>query len=169
MLSESELAFIALHKDCYPPVYKYVRRRVRDAEVAEELAADVFRVAWQKWNEASALGLPWLFIVARNLLGNSYRSDERHRALHEKLQATAPALADDGDGDSVVEDAMSALRPTDREILELAYWDELSLVEIAAVLQCRESTAKVRLHRAREAFRKQLPARTQSVVQKMGA
>ena len=49
MLSERELAFIAMHKDSYPRVYRFVRRRVVSAEMAEELAADVVRVAWQKW------------------------------------------------------------------------------------------------------------------------
>ena len=44
MLSERELAFIVIHKDSYPRVYRFVRRRVESAEMAEELAADVFRV-----------------------------------------------------------------------------------------------------------------------------
>ena len=39
MLSERELAFIAIHKDSYPRVYRFVRRRVESAELAEELAA----------------------------------------------------------------------------------------------------------------------------------
>ena len=69
MLSERELAFITLHKDCYPRVFGFVRRRVSDAELAQELAADVFRVAWQKWDEAGATEPAWLFAVARNLLG----------------------------------------------------------------------------------------------------
>ena len=36
VLSERELAFIAIHKESYPRVYRFVRRRVESAEVAEE-------------------------------------------------------------------------------------------------------------------------------------
>jgi len=52
---------------------------------------------------------------------------------------------------------MAALRDSERDILQMAYWDELSVAEIAGVLQCSEAAAKVRLHRARAAFRKQMP------------
>jgi DNA-directed RNA polymerase specialized sigma24 family protein len=51
----------------------------------------------------------------------------------------------------------------------LAYWDGLSMAEIAGVLQCSEAAAKVRLHRARAAFRKHMPVSAGSITQKMGA
>lgn len=112
MLSERELAFIAVYRDSYPRIHKYVLRRVDDAELAQELAADVFRVAWQKWDGEVSTEIPWLFTVAR---------------------------------------------------------DELTIAEISQVLQCTQSSAKVRLHRAREAFRKILPALSGPFEQKVGA
>lgn len=60
MLSERELAFIAIHKDSYPAVFRFVGRRVESAEAAEEIAADVFRVVWQKWADDSHPELPYL-------------------------------------------------------------------------------------------------------------
>jgi RNA polymerase sigma-70 factor (ECF subfamily) len=64
---------------------------------------------------------------------------------------------------------MAALREKDRDILQLAYWDGLDTPEIAGVLECSESAAKVRLHRARAAFRKQMPAGAEKMTQRMGA
>jgi RNA polymerase sigma-70 factor (ECF subfamily) len=64
---------------------------------------------------------------------------------------------------------MDGLREKDRDILQLAYWDGLDAAEIADVLQCSESAAKVRLHRARAAFRKQMPAGAETIAQRMGA
>ena len=69
----------------------------------------------------------------------------------------------------VVHDALAALRDKERDILQMAYWDELSTAEIAGVLGCSESAAKVRLHRARAAFRKQMPVTAGSITQRMGA
>ena len=169
MLSERELAFVAIHKDCYPRVYRFVRRRVESAEMAEELAADVFRVVWQKWGDEPRTDIAWLLTVARNLVGNAYRSRDRQQALQDKLRATAVAGRGADSENVAVQDAMAQLRDKDRDILQLAYWDDLSMAEIAGVLQCSESAAKVRLHRARAAFRKRLPAFAAPITQTMGA
>ena len=168
MLSERELAFIAIHKDSYPSVYRFIRRRVESADIAEEIAADVFRVVWQKWADASRPDLAYLLTVARNLVGNAYRSRDRRHALQEKLRTTAVQRFGDESENIAVQDAMARLRGQDREVLQLSYWDGLSTAEIAGVMQCSESAAKVRLHRARTAFRKQMPAVAESITQKAG-
>ena len=174
MLSERELAFIAIHKDSYPRVYRFVRRRVESAEMAEELAADVFRVVWQKWGDEPRTDLAWLLTVARNLVGNAYRSRDRQQALQDKLRAAAVVRGGEDSGNAAVQDAMARLRDRDRDILQLAYWDELSTAEISGVLGCSESAAKVRLHRARATFRKHMPPGAAAIMaeattQKMGA
>jgi len=167
--SDRELAFIAVHKDSYPRVYRFVRRRVESAELAEELAADVFRVVWQKWGDEPHTDIAWLLTVARNLIGNAYRSRDRQLALQEKLRAAAERLSGPESQDLMVHNAMARLRDSERDILQLAYWDELTMAEIARVLKCSESAAKVRLHRARAAFRKQMPVAAGATTQKMGA
>lgn len=169
MLSERELAFIAIHKDSYPRVFRFVRRRVESAEMAEELAADVFRVVWQKWVDEPRTELSWLLTIARNLIGNAYRSRDRQQALQDKLRFAAVVRFGDDSDNVAVQDSLAGLRDKERDILQLAYWDDLSIAEIAEVLQCSESAAKVRLHRARAAFRKKMPASSESIKQKMGA
>jgi len=155
--SERELAFVVVHRNSYPRVYRYVRRRVESPELAEELAADVFRVVWQKWQDQPHPDIAWLLTVARNLIGNAYRSRDRLVALQMKLRASAELRSGADSEDLLVHDALAALRDSERDILQLAYWDELNMAEIAGVLQCSEAAAKVRLHRARAAFRKQMP------------
>ncbi|WP_457965765.1 sigma-70 family RNA polymerase sigma factor [Arthrobacter sp. D1-29] len=168
MLSERELAFIAIHKDNYPSVYKFVRRRVESADLAEEIAADVFRVVWQKWADSSQKDLPYLLTVARNLVGNAYRSRDRRQALLDKLRTAVVQRFGDASENVAVQDAMMRLREQDRDVLQLAYWDGLGTADIARVLQCSESAARVRLHRARAAFRKQVPAGAEATTHKMG-
>jgi RNA polymerase sigma-70 factor (ECF subfamily) len=169
VLSERELAFIALYKDSYPRIHKFVHRRIDNSELAEELAADVFRIAWQKWDGGPGMEISWLFAVARNVIGNAYRGRERRRALQQRLEAF-PSDGNVSESDNgLVESALMTLRERDRDILQLAYWDELTIAEIAKVLQCSQSAAKVRLHRAREAFRSLLPATCASIDQEVGA
>jgi RNA polymerase sigma factor (sigma-70 family) len=169
VLTERELAFIALYKDSYPRIHRFVQRRLDDAELTQELAADVFRIAWQKWDGAAAPDITWLFAVTRNLIGNAYRGRERQRALNEKLAVTSPRGSEDDDDPGHVDEALRSLREKDRDILQLAYWDDLTMAEISQVLGCSQASAKVRLHRAREAFRKQMSLQTTSHEQKVGA
>jgi RNA polymerase sigma-70 factor (ECF subfamily) len=49
--------------------------------------------------------------------------------------------------------ALETLRPADREILSLAFWEELDTDQIARVLGCSKNAAAVRLTRARKAWR----------------
>jgi hypothetical protein len=44
---------------------------------------------------------------------------------------------------------MQQLSPSDREVLRLAAWEELTPVELATAVGCSTSAAKTRLHRAR--------------------
>ncbi len=92
MLSERELAFIALHKDNYPRVYSYIQRRINDAELAQELTADVFRVVWQK-PQPTGSEIAWLLTIARNLVGNAYRARDRQQALQEKLRFASTTIS----------------------------------------------------------------------------
>ena len=110
MLSERELAFIAIHKDNYPRVYRFVRRRVESAEMAEELAADVFRVVWQKWGDEPRTDVAWLLTIARNLVGNAYRSRDRQQALQDRLRSAAVAQFGDESDNTAVQDALARLR-----------------------------------------------------------
>lgn len=137
--------------------------------MAEELAADVFRIAWQKWDGRTRTEIAWLFAVARNVIGNAYRGRDRRRALQQRLEILSAGRDTTAADNALVESALLTLREKDRDVLKLAYWDELTISEIAQVLQCSQSAAKVRLHRAREAFRTLLPDLCASIDQKVGA
>jgi len=113
--------------------------------------------------------ISWLVGVARNVIGNAYRGRERQRALQERLEALSAADTASDNGNPQVESALMSLREKDRDVLQLAYWEELTIAEIAKVLQISQSAAKVRLHRAREALRSLLPSLCASIDQKVGA
>jgi RNA polymerase sigma-70 factor (ECF subfamily) len=76
----------------------------------------------------------------------------------EHVAASAPSIEDR----EVVQDTLALLRPDDRLILTLYYWQEMSLGEIAEALGTQENAAKTRLFRARERF-KSLFAGTEKV------
>ncbi|WP_285724007.1 RNA polymerase sigma factor [Psychromicrobium xiongbiense] len=160
-----EHEFAALHREFQSRVLNYVRRRVASEEAAEEIAADVFRVAWQKVradpDALSDIGIGWFLRIAHHLVGNEYRGRKRAEELRLRLEQAHRGRQESAGGDADherVSETLQRLRDKDREILILAYWDDLRLAEIASILHCSESAAGVRLFRARKAFARNLPS-----------
>jgi RNA polymerase sigma factor (sigma-70 family) len=158
MLAAKEQAFIDLHTQHSTRVYRYIACRISDQHRAEELAADVFRIAWEK-QLAEPPGIGWLLATARNVLGNEYKGRRRRHELVERLQDEARnhVPGPDNEERAAVADVLARLRERDREVLMLSYWDELTTAELAQTLGCSSSSAAVRLHRARRAFAKAAP------------
>lgn len=160
MLQRYDDVFAALHKEHRNRVYSFIHRRVSSREASEELTNDVFRIAWQRNPDAADVTPAWLLTVARNVIGNEYRRRERAEHLMQRVRDSVVIAARAGHGaqQQAVADSLLRLREKEREILLLAYWDDLSTTEISEVLGCSPSAAKVRLHRARAAFAQMMPA-----------
>ncbi|MEC5180979.1 RNA polymerase sigma factor [Arthrobacter sp. CG_A4] len=159
MLAAKEQAFIDLHLQHSARVYGYVACRINDRHRAEELAADVFRIAWQK-QLSEPPGIGWLLVTARNVIGNEYKGRRRRQELVERLkeEALRQVPAANTEERAAVAGVLAQLRERDREVLMLSYWDELTTAELAQTLGCSPSAAAVRLHRARRAFAKAAPS-----------
>ncbi|OFI38835.1 hypothetical protein BIU82_17390 [Arthrobacter sp. SW1] len=159
MLAAREHEFMALHAQHFTRVYHYIAYRINDRARAEELAADVFRIVWEKRLEEPP-GIGWLIATARNVLGNEYKGRRRREELIERLtdEARTQGEASDDGQRAAVAAVLTRLNERDREVLMLSYWDDLSTAELAESLQCSPSAAAVRLHRARKAFAKAAPS-----------
>lgn len=88
MLAAKEQAFIDLHTQHSTGVYRYIAYRISDQHRAEELAADLFRIAWEK-QLTEPPGIGWLPATARNVLGNEFKRRRRRQELVERLQDEA--------------------------------------------------------------------------------
>jgi RNA polymerase sigma factor (sigma-70 family) len=156
--------FATLYTAHYPLVMKYALRRMSNPDSAEELAQEVFVVAWRRRADVPGQALPWLYGVARRLLANHWRASRASpRSLLVGDAALYEAVAPD-DGHSAADQlvdirrALATLSPDDQELLRLIGWEQLSLGEAATVLGCSRATAAVRLHRARGRLARALSA-----------
>ena len=149
--------FQAVYDAHYGAVTAYVRRRTTDHLDAQDAVADTFTIAWRRLDEVPDVeaARPWLYGVARRVLANQRRGNQRRADLSDRVRSHRPASTD-VEGDVVAADerrivlaALSRLRPVDQEILRLAAWEELAHRQIAGVVGCSEASVAVRLHRAR--------------------
>ncbi|MER6105277.1 RNA polymerase sigma factor [Streptomyces sp. NPDC001832] len=129
-----------------------------DRETAQEIASETFLLAWRKQKSVPDDALPWLLAAARRLLANRVRSNLRRQALAERIQAVmdcAPAVAFEdriADRERVFR-VLMLLTETDREVLLLTGWYELTAQQAAKALGCSRAAYTLRLHRARKRFR----------------
>jgi RNA polymerase sigma-70 factor, ECF subfamily len=125
----------------------------RDPQVADDVVAETFLIAWRRLDSVPDEERPWLIGVARNVRLNIRRGAVRQEALSERLfqehpQPTQPGSVESHAGEAV-KTALSLLPEADREVLLLTAWDDLDRGQIARALGCSKPTVSVRLHRAR--------------------
>jgi RNA polymerase sigma-70 factor (ECF subfamily) len=161
-------AFEAAFREHFPPVYRFVARRVGPA-LAEDLAAETFATAYRRrgmFDPAKGSLRSWLYGIAANLLRNHWRAEQHLLMLDARLLPEAGVDAAGADEiDQRVTAALLAprlaaalgqLTRDQREVLLLFAWGELSHEEIAAALQIAPGTARSRLSRARATLREHL-------------
>ncbi len=142
----------------YGQVYRYVRRRTRDHDRAEELTQQVFAdaAAGLKAEHASPT-LAWLYTVARRRF-----ADEVRRAARAELVALAPEAAAREYGPDVTSEltaAMASLPGGQRDVVVLKLLRGLRFAEIAETLGVTEEAAKMRFVRALQSLRAELEQR----------
>lgn len=157
--------FRAVFDENYLPLLAYALRRTSDPTAAAEVMADTMLVAWRRIDDVPTgeQARPWLYGVARKVLGNRRRADERRRRLTERSALEVGGLVANNPTEMVpdqmwVRAALATLDEIDREVLTLTAWEGLSPSEIAVALGIPAGTARTRLHRARARVRTQLEA-----------
>ncbi|MBN9611805.1 MAG: RNA polymerase sigma factor [Actinobacteria bacterium] len=135
-------------------VYGYVRLRTTP-EIADDVVADTFLTAWRLRDRIPEEPLPWLLVVAHNMLANRHRAVGRSTRLVvamarvEQLAGYQPAAEDAVVARDEVLGVLARLTDDERGAVLLVAWDGLSHRDAAAVAGCSERTLARRLRRAR--------------------
>ncbi|GAB2988621.1 RNA polymerase sigma factor [Nocardioides montaniterrae] len=154
MSSKPSDTFSLWFEDLSPRIYASVRRRA-DPSLAEDVVAETFLIAWRRFADVPEDPLPWLLVVARNVLSDrqrrSRRATERIDIVGQLDQVAAPS----GGPEQVAVEreqmlgALAVLSEADREALLLVAWDGLTNAQAAEVVGCNQRAFEVRLSRAR--------------------
>jgi RNA polymerase sigma-70 factor, ECF subfamily len=145
----------------------FLQARLNNRQLAEEVLQDTMLAAWN--NAANFRGdssvKTWLLVIARNRAINTQRKQRPQLVDVDKVYDLAStdtgpyeAVAREFDR-SAVRDALQDLKPEQREILVLFFFQQLTGPEIADVLNISVGTVKSRLHRAKEALRRTMTLR----------
>ena len=152
------LAMQVLFARHHVKVYRFVLRMVRSESAAEDLISEVFLEVWKqagKFEGRSAVST-WMLSIARF----KALSALRRRTEEELDDEAADAIADEADDPEVAlakKDKGAALRvcltklsTEHREVIDLVYYHEKSVEEVAGIVGIPEATVKTRMFYARK-------------------
>ncbi len=152
LMATTDAAFERAYTQHLPAVSGYLYRRV-ERRFVEDLAADVFAIAWRR-RATVTVGeeLPWLYRIAANVVSNHRRRVATGVSLIAALRPadSAPSAEDIVVADTSLAAAWRQLRAPEREIIALALVEELPASQIAVALKISANAASIRLHRARK-------------------
>jgi RNA polymerase sigma-70 factor, ECF subfamily len=147
-------------------VYRFVLRLVGNPTVAEDLISEVFLDVWRQAGkfEARAAVSTWLLAIARFKALSALR-----RKPEEELdEETAGAIEDPADDpevtvqkkdkSAILRECLKGLSQEHREIIDLVYYHEKSVEEVAAIVGIPENTVKTRMFYARKKLSELLKA-----------
>ena len=152
-------AFVEVVRRHEAAVHAFLARRA-GRQAADDLLGEVWVRAFAArggYDPARAGARPWLYGIARNVLRAHWS------ARPDPVRVPGPQSADPWDEvvdrlDSAAQvqtlvSALRALPVTERDVLLLVAWEQLTPAEAAEVLGVPQGTARSRLHRARAALR----------------
>ena len=154
-------AFDALITRWHEPIWRYLRRLTGSDDAAADLAQDTWLKVMRgiaTLREPASLR-PWLFGIARRVAMDRLRRQYTRAEDGDVELDELPALEQDIDLESdlaALESGLDELPLRERETLALFYLRELSIEQIAALLEIPAGTVKSRLFRARRLLRTQL-------------
>lgn len=162
-------AFVEAYDLYLNDIYRFIFFKVSDKEEAEDLASQTFLKSWNhiQNNEISDYNtLKSLFYkVARNLIIDHYRrkSNKNNVSLERDSGETIDLVDNRQDvhGKIEIEEdfkdiqyRMKELKDDYREVITLRYVNELSISEIANILDKKKGNVRVLIYRALEALKK---------------
>lgn len=146
-MEEVDLGYTSFFRAEFARVVQTVTFIVHDRERAEDIAQDAFVQLLRNWKKVSGYDKPeaWVRRIAIRLAMRGLRRDRLWSAIKRDVR---PALAVEP-RDLDLFDAVSRLPGMQRAAIALFYFEDRPISDVAEVLGCAESTARVHLHRAR--------------------
>lgn len=145
-------------------VYSLALRSLGDATDAEDVTQKVFVAAWQgreRFDPSRASLSAWLVGITRHTIADTHQARSRERSITEQVAAItgeemAPAPETDLADRLLIADEMARLEPLPRAVVHLAFFDDLTHLQIAERLGIPVGTVKSHIRRSLSKLRGRL-------------
>jgi RNA polymerase sigma-70 factor (ECF subfamily) len=138
-------------------VFRFIVRLTGNASLAEDMLSEVFLYVWRRAEtfEAKSKVSTWLLAIARYKAISALRRD-RDEPLDDARAAAVEDPADNAETvvhaqqrSALIRRCLTQLSPAHRQVIDLVYYHEKSVEEVAQVVGIPVSTVKTRMFYAR--------------------
>ena len=152
------LAMQVLYARHHVRVFRFVVRLVRDEAAAEDLISDLFLDVWRQAGrfEGRSAVSTWMLAIARFKALSALRrrpdqelDEETAGAIEDPSDDPAAAL-EKKDKSAMIRKCLTGLSAEHREIIDLVYYHEKSVEEVAEIVGIPQNTVKTRMFYARK-------------------
>ena len=148
-------------------VFRFLMRFVDREATAEDLVSEVFIEAWRHADKFQARSqvLTWLLAIARHKALSALRrrsTDELDEEVLEFIEDTSDdpeVTVQKTERSALIADCLKQLSPAHREIIDLVYYHERSIDDVAEIIGVPQNTVKTRMFYARKRMAELLAAR----------
>jgi RNA polymerase sigma-70 factor (ECF subfamily) len=169
-----ELALQALYQQTHRLVFTLAARITNNSETAEEVTVDVFHDVWRRaagYDPAGGSVVGWIMNQARSRAIDRLRFEQRKKRTgsNAEMDVVSPVAGDPQQAYSLEEesrylrDALNVLTVEERQVIETAFFSELTYQEVAAQLKQPVGTVKTRIRSGLSKLRKALGAKLKGV------
>jgi RNA polymerase sigma-70 factor (ECF subfamily) len=147
-------------------VYRYILRLINNKSLAEDLVSEVFLAIWRKAGtfKARSRASTWILGIAHHKALSALRARPNEQ-LEDKVAAVIADPGDDivtilyeRDRSTIIQKCLAQLSAAHREVIDLVYYHEKSVDEVAHIVGVSASTVKTRMFYARKRVEKLLQA-----------
>ena len=160
----SSEAFGQVYDMYYGRIFGYALRRSADIDSAKDITSEVFFKALKNIGKFKWQGVPfshWLYRIANREIIDHYSIRKRESNYETEYKSDITKSHDiikTYDDYLDLYGYLSGLSSKHQEVIALRYFEDLSMAEIAQILQKPEGTVKSTLHRAIDNLRKMMEA-----------
>ena len=163
---QDKRAMALLHARHSARIYRFVLRMSGDASLADDVVSEVFLEVWRRADgfEARSRASTWLLAIARNKM-LSARRHVRDQPLDDRRAAAIPDMADGPeacldkkDRSDTIRKCISQLSAVQRQVVDLVYFRDKTIEEVAYIVGAPVSTVKTRMFYARRRMERLLAA-----------
>ncbi|WP_088343427.1 MULTISPECIES: sigma-70 family RNA polymerase sigma factor [Rhodomicrobium] len=156
--ARDQTAMTTLYARHHVRLYRYLVRLTRNEAVAEELMNETFLETWRKAGsyEGRSAVSTWLFSIGHNRAissmrkrGESQLDEDAAAEIADQDDNAEIALQKRGKAD-VMRRCMDRLTVDHKAVIDLVYYHDKSVAEVAALLAIPENTVKTRMFYARK-------------------
>jgi RNA polymerase sigma-70 factor, ECF subfamily len=144
-------------RDLWPRLVGALSLTTGDRHVAEEIAQEALVRVCEKWDDVQAMESPdgWAFRVAFNLANSHFRRRGAERRARRRLGAVVDVARPEVDAADALalRHEVAALPEPQRSVLVMRYFGDLSVAEVAGLLELPENTVKTHTRRAIDRLR----------------